>query len=58
MIPKRFSNEDWAKDIVRLSFNPLLDQYFLEVNAHSEMFESFPEAVKRLQEIAPTLLYL
>lgn len=58
MIPKRFSNEDWAKNIVRLSFNPLINMYFLEVNGHTESFDSFPKAVNRLTEISPTLLYL
>lgn len=56
MIPKNFSNDDWAQPIIEIHHSPHLEKYFLEVNDSSESFDTCKAAMLRLQELLPGII--
>lgn len=56
MIPKNFSNDEWAQPIIEIHHSPHLEKYFLEVNDSSESFDTCKAAMLRLQELLPGII--
>ncbi len=56
MIPKNFSNDEWAQPIIEIHHSPHLEKYFLEVNDSSECFDTCKAAMLRLQELLPGII--